>query len=133
MPRMMINCPSCGAATYLPLCARCRDRASARPPVSPCACCGKHFQPLNRRHAVCSQDCWRSQRAQVEALARKERAAERAAVKAKRPAIACASCEHGRISRSSETGYACGIEAAMRCRPYGPAALYVSWEAQANG
>lgn len=136
MARVIIACPSCGAGTYLAMCARCRDLNGkpAIPPPVDCAQCGVRFTPRNRLNTLCSMACGYAYRLEVASTERRRRAAQRAEAKrAKVQRVACASCEHGRLSRSSETGYACGIEAAMRCRPHGPAVLYLSWEAQAHG
>jgi len=129
--RLLISCPTCGGSTYLPICAKCRD---ARPAPRPCDMCGQEFQPLNYRHVSCSAPCQAELKRRRDKANRDERNESKAQVKRIKAAkLPCHSCEHGRISRASDTGVTCSIEAAMRCRPFGPATLYLSWEAQANG
>jgi hypothetical protein len=101
--------------------------------------CGVSFIPRANGQVRCSDACRIAYRAQSDAGRKRNREEETARARTKReaaktkPSIACGSCEHGKLSRTSETGYVCGLEAVMRCRPHGPASLYQSWEEEVHG
>jgi hypothetical protein len=133
-------CITCGAQRRLDshtagVCLKCAAKSARHDKA--CDVCSRVFTPIRKTQLRCSEVCTQAAMVRHRATRVRDRSGEaarrREKLAAKEPALACASCEHGRLSRSSETGYACGLDAAMRCRPYGPAALYVSWEAQANG
>lgn len=142
--RPRYGCAKCGAerannAIGPGLCTVCtRERAAERKQPRRCDGCGLNFIPKTRVQVRCSLACRVAVKAAVDSTRVRNRKAERGG-RAKRaaakqpPRIPCASCEHGRTSRTSDTGFTCDLQASLRCRPYGPAALYVSWEAQANG
>jgi hypothetical protein len=136
-PRQASPCTRCERATYPDarrpgLCASCHSAARRHDLL--CDVCGAAFtpRPYGRGALRCSDACKAKARLAGQARWRSDRRAGQ--MKPSTPAgLPCASCLHARTSRISETGYVCGIDAAMRCRPYGPATVYRHWEDAANG
>lgn len=92
-----------------------------------CVVCGEGFSSDQSGAKFCSPEC--------RGVSRREVAREKYAKLREIPVedespiqlpreIACASCEHARVSTRSETGFICGLARAMECRPAGVARFW---------
>lgn len=129
-------CTGCGRRTVNAearggLCTNCHDQAK-RDVTKACLTCGRDMAGIHHNQRYCGRECILAARRAARGGAPVVRPAVQRAAPVKRPAaLPCATCAHARISKASETGYVCTIEAVNRCRPHGLALLHRHWEAEA--
>lgn len=122
-PRFCVN-PDC-RAVYV---ARCPDQKTCL--QKPCQAWVRAEK--DRRFSIAERERRRAAKAAGLPTRRQRAAAAGEKVKRNASQIGCATCEHAKISRSSESGYECTLHAVMRCKPYTVAALYRNWEAESG-
>lgn len=95
-------------------------------PQPKCEWCKEEFTPkwVKATPRYCCHACNLAALSAEKKAATAARQAKKAAEVARLALIACSRCVHGKPNRHSESGYECGAQAAMTCRPLAQQLLF---------